>query len=111
MNADRRNETFEEVLKNNGERIHYHIAKLGIDDVHGEYYQEGMIAIWNAYHSYPKDICSFLTYVDAAIRKRLRELQKEQQRQTFASGFWLYKRPAVQPKVNKVYHFYYHPGK
>ncbi|MGJ9459627.1 hypothetical protein [Oceanobacillus sp. CF4.6] len=41
--------TFEEFFKQNERRIHYHINKLQLRDPHQEFYQNGLVAMWNAY--------------------------------------------------------------
>lgn len=44
--------TFEDIFKQNERRIHYHIHRLNIRDSQQEFYQEGLVAMWNAYETY-----------------------------------------------------------
>ncbi|WP_373895451.1 hypothetical protein [Virgibacillus sp. CBA3643] len=38
--------TFDEIFKQNGRRIHYHIHKLNIRDPHSEFYAQVLVAMW-----------------------------------------------------------------
>ncbi|WP_156520729.1 hypothetical protein [Oceanobacillus sp. Castelsardo] len=43
------NDRFEEIFKQNEKRIYYHMHKLGIRNPFGDFYSEGLYAIWIAY--------------------------------------------------------------
>ncbi|WP_249870525.1 sigma-70 family RNA polymerase sigma factor [Oceanobacillus saliphilus] len=79
---DKQTFTFEEIFKQNERRIHYHLHKLNIRDPHREFYQEGAIAMWNAYENYQPDKGPLNTYFNFIIRRRLIDLiRKESKRQ------------------------------
>ncbi|WP_067729113.1 sigma-70 family RNA polymerase sigma factor [Oceanobacillus damuensis] len=63
--------TFEEIFKQNENRIYYHIQKLGIRDVYREFYMEGLYAMWMAYKKYEPDKGPLATYFNYTIRNRL----------------------------------------
>ncbi|RLL46946.1 sigma-70 family RNA polymerase sigma factor [Oceanobacillus piezotolerans] len=63
--------TFEEILEQNERRIHYQIQKLNIRDPHHEFFQEGLVAMWNAYETYQPDKGPLATYFNFTIRNRL----------------------------------------
>lgn len=66
--------TFEEVFSQNKNRIHYHMHRLGIRDPDGEFYSEGMYAIWRAYKKYEPDKGPMSTYFNYTIRYSLLDL-------------------------------------
>ncbi|GAA0615920.1 hypothetical protein GCM10009001_36160 [Virgibacillus siamensis] len=69
---------FEEIFEQNKRRIHYQIHKLNIQDPHEEFFQEGLIAMWNAYEKYQPDKGPMATYFNFTIRNRLIDrLRKE----------------------------------
>ncbi|CDQ38794.1 sigma-70 family RNA polymerase sigma factor [Virgibacillus salexigens] len=70
--------TFEEVLAQNERRIHYHIHRLKIRDPHQEFFQEGLVAMWNAYETYHADKGPLATYFNYAIRNRMIDLIRKQ---------------------------------
>ncbi len=63
--------TFEEIFKQNERRIHYQIHKMHIRDPHQEFFQEGLVALWNAYETYQPDKGPMATYFNYMIRNRL----------------------------------------
>ncbi|WP_188454785.1 sigma-70 family RNA polymerase sigma factor [Virgibacillus oceani] len=73
--------TFEEIFEQNKGRIHYQINKLNIKDPQGEYFQEGLCAMWNAYESYQPDKGAMSTYFNYIIRNRLIDLLRKQTRE------------------------------
>ncbi|MCG1027019.1 sigma-70 family RNA polymerase sigma factor [Virgibacillus halodenitrificans] len=73
--------TFEEIMKQNERRIHYHIHKLNIRDPHKEYFNEGLIVLWRAYESYQPDKGPLATYFNYSIRNRLIDKWRKQRRQ------------------------------
>jgi len=70
--------TFDEILKQNERRIHYYIHKLNIRDPHQEFYQEGLVAMWNAYEKYEPDKGQLSTYFNYSIRNRLIDLIRKE---------------------------------
>lgn len=70
--------TFEEIYEQNKRRIHYHIHKLNLQDPHKEYYQEGLIAMWQAYEKYNPDKGPMATYFNYTIRHKLIDLLRKQ---------------------------------
>lgn len=69
--------TFEEIYKQNEKRIYYHMHKLGIRDSDGEFYSEGLFALWNAYKQYEPDKGPLSTYFNYTIRNRLIDLLRK----------------------------------
>ena len=62
-------------------RVHYQIHRLGISaDWHEQFFQEGIIALWNAYHQYDKTKGEFGTYLNYTIRYRLLDLLRKKMR-------------------------------
>ncbi|SIS42810.1 sigma-70 family RNA polymerase sigma factor [Salimicrobium flavidum] len=72
--------TFDETVRQNEKRIHYFIHQLGIRDVDGEYYQEGLIALWKACESHNETKSDFSTYVNWKIRNALIDRIRNDQR-------------------------------
>eukprot|EP00130_Batrachochytrium_dendrobatidis_P008677 XP_006683552.1 hypothetical protein BATDEDRAFT_93309 [Batrachochytrium dendrobatidis JAM81] len=72
--------TFEEIFEQNERRIHYHLHKLNIRDPHQEFYQEGIIAMWNAYENYQPDKGPLSTYFNFTIHHRLIDLIRKDSR-------------------------------
>ncbi|WP_153729528.1 sigma-70 family RNA polymerase sigma factor [Salinibacillus xinjiangensis] len=65
---------FQEVI-NDHERIIYHlIQKYGIRDPQGEFYQEGLFALWRAYETYEEKQGKFSSYAYFLIQKALLSL-------------------------------------
>lgn len=62
---------FKDIVKKNERRIHYYIHRLQIRDPHDEFYQEGLVALWNAYNTYEEDKGPMGTYFNYVIRNRL----------------------------------------
>ncbi|WP_115771586.1 sigma factor [Oceanobacillus arenosus] len=60
--------TFEDFFQQNERRIHYYLHKLNIRDPHQEFFQERMIAMWNAYENYEPDKGPLSTYFNFTIR-------------------------------------------
>lgn len=72
--------TFEEIFKQNERRIHYHLHKLSIQDPHQEFYQEGLVAMWDAYENYQPDQGPLSTYFNFIIRHRLIDMIRKESR-------------------------------
>ncbi len=73
--------SFEEIVEQNKRRIHYHMHALHIRDPHNEYYQEGLVAMWNAYRTYQPDKGPLSTYFNYVIRNRLIDLIRKNNRE------------------------------
>ncbi|MFC4025154.1 sigma-70 family RNA polymerase sigma factor [Oceanobacillus longus] len=69
--------SFEEIFKQNEQRIYFHIQRLGIHDVHREFYVEGLYAMWMAYKKYEPDKGPLSTYFNYMIRNRLIDLVRK----------------------------------
>lgn len=80
-NMHKINMTFEEIVKQNERRIYYQIHKLNIRDPHQEFYQEGLVAMWNAYETYRADKGPMATYFNYTIRNRLIDLIRSKARE------------------------------
>lgn len=64
-------EEFERVVKESERLIHYHIHKLNIIDHTGDFYAEGLFALWNAYRTYDEEAGTFSAYINWKIRNAL----------------------------------------
>lgn len=73
--------TFEKVLSENKERIHFHIHQLHIYDRTGEYYAEAEEALWQASLTYDESRGAFSTYANWKIRNALIDYIRKQSRQ------------------------------
>ncbi|HLS07975.1 sigma-70 family RNA polymerase sigma factor [Lentibacillus sp.] len=78
---DKRQVTFDEIFKQNERRIHYYIHRLNIRDPHQEYYQEGLVAMWDAYEKYQPDKGPMATYFNYIIRNRMIDLMRKQNKE------------------------------
>lgn len=76
------NFTFEEVFEQNERRIHYHLHKLNIRDPHQDFFQEGLVALWNAYENHEADKGPMATYFNCMIRNRLIDKVRRENRFT-----------------------------
>ncbi|WP_029270227.1 sigma-70 family RNA polymerase sigma factor [Virgibacillus alimentarius] len=72
--------SFEEIMKQNERRVHYHIHRLNVRDPHKEFYQEGLVAMWNAYEKYEPDKGPLATYFNYSIRNRMIDLMRKKAR-------------------------------
>ncbi|WP_164671171.1 sigma-70 family RNA polymerase sigma factor [Virgibacillus doumboii] len=72
----------EEILEQNERRIHYQIKKMNIRDPHKEYFQEGLVALWNAYETYQPDKGPMATYFNYTIRNRLIDRMRKENKHT-----------------------------
>ncbi|GAB4074307.1 hypothetical protein GCM10028778_18100 [Barrientosiimonas marina] len=74
--------TFDEIFEQNKRRIHYQLHKMNIRDPHQEFFQEGLIAMWNAYEKYKPDKGPMATYFNYMIRNRLIDRMRKENRYT-----------------------------
>ncbi|MFD1608854.1 sigma-70 family RNA polymerase sigma factor [Oceanobacillus luteolus] len=75
--TDHKQFTFEEIFKQNENRVHYQMHKLGIRDQDGEFYSEGIYAMWRAYKRYEPDKGPMSTYFNYTIRYSLLDLMRK----------------------------------
>ncbi|MGM8213914.1 sigma-70 family RNA polymerase sigma factor [Virgibacillus sp. W0430] len=73
--------TFEQIFKQNERRIYFYIHKLNVQDPHREFYQEGLVAMWNAYEKYEPDKGPLATYFNYMIRNRMIDLIRKKSRE------------------------------
>ncbi|WP_347862367.1 sigma-70 family RNA polymerase sigma factor [Salimicrobium sp. PL1-032A] len=89
---------FEAIVQKHEKRIYYFVHHLGIRDQEGDYYQEGVIALWDAYETFDEGKGCFDTYTNwkiknamiDRIRKENRYLEKEEhymRLNTYTEGF------------------------
>lgn len=74
---DKDKPSFETIFRQNEQRIHYHMHKLGIHDGQGEYYVEGIYAMWMAYKKYDPNKGPLGTYFNYTIRHRLIDMLRK----------------------------------
>ncbi|WP_085506103.1 sigma-70 family RNA polymerase sigma factor [Thalassobacillus devorans] len=67
-------QSFEEVLKQYDNMIHYHIHKLHINDPEQEFYQEGCITLWEAYQTHDPSRGTFRQLANYKIHHRFIDL-------------------------------------
>lgn len=73
---------FDTFFKANEDRIHYMIHHLGIKgDWYGEFYAEGLLALWQAYKSYDETKGEIGTYLNYRIRFRMIDLLRKKLRE------------------------------
>lgn len=76
------NRDFETFLKANENRIYFQIQRLGIsEDLHEEFYAEGIVALWQAYKNFDETKGNIGTYLNFQIRFRLIDLLRKRIRQ------------------------------
>lgn len=72
---------FAEVVLQCNDIIYHLIHRLGIRDPEGEFYQEGLIALWEAYRNYDYEKGKFTTYAYFIIQNRLKDLIRKKNRE------------------------------
>jgi len=73
-------EDFESFFQANERRIHYQIHQLNIrGNWYGEFYAEGIFAIWQAYRDFDSTKGNHGTYINYRIRHRLLDLIRKKQ--------------------------------
>ncbi|SDJ97801.1 sigma-70 family RNA polymerase sigma factor [Sediminibacillus albus] len=73
--------SFNDILTEYENMIYYLIMKLGIRDSEKEFYQEGMIALWEAVESYNAKRGKFSSYAYFRIEKAMLSLIRKRNRQ------------------------------
>lgn len=79
--TEKKRMTFEEIFEQNERRIYYHMHKLRVRDPEREFYQEGLVAMWNAYEKYEPDRGPMATYFNFTIRNRMIDLIRKKERE------------------------------
>ena len=64
-------ETFEEVVEQYKLYIYHFIRKYGIRDNDGEFFQVGMIGLWEAWRNWDEDRASFSSYAYLCVRREM----------------------------------------
>ncbi|GAA0310534.1 RNA polymerase sigma factor (sigma-70 family) [Gracilibacillus halotolerans] len=67
-------ETFEEVVDQYKPYIYYFIRRYGIRDLEGEFFQLGMIGLWQAWENWDEDRASFSSYAYLCVRREMLRL-------------------------------------
>ncbi|WP_242057550.1 sigma-70 family RNA polymerase sigma factor [Halobacillus yeomjeoni] len=62
---------FERIVCENERLIHYHIRSLQINDRNGDFFAEGLFALWQAFSTYKPELGQFSTYISWKIRNAL----------------------------------------
>ncbi|GGD28534.1 sigma-70 family RNA polymerase sigma factor [Pontibacillus salipaludis] len=73
---------FEEMMDQFTPMIHHIIHKLRIRDPYGEFYQEGVLALWEAVQSFQEDKGKLSSYVYFIVRNRLISKMRKDNRMT-----------------------------
>lgn len=73
--------SFMEIVEQNERRIHFFIHNLGIYDQKGNYFQEGLFALWGAYQTFDETKDTFNKHVDHKIKDALMDTLTKQKRQ------------------------------
>src|SRR5690625_4841884 len=79
--TDKKRMSFEEIFEQNERRIYYHMHKLQVWDPQEEFYQEGLVSMWNAYEKYEPDKGPMATYFNYMIRNRMIDLIRKKDRE------------------------------
>ncbi|GIO23420.1 RNA polymerase sigma factor [Oceanobacillus sp. J11TS1] len=61
----------EDFIEQNQRRVYYQLNRLKIQDREGDYFQEGLVAMWRAYEKHNPDKGPLATYMNYQIRNRL----------------------------------------
>lgn len=76
------NDDFETFFNANEARIHFQIKHLGIHtSAYGEFYTEGIFALWQAYRDFDPTKGKLGTYLNYRIRYRLIDLIRQKERE------------------------------
>lgn len=75
---------FEVLLKEYKPMLHHLIHRLGIKDTHKEFFQEGLLALWEVSTTYEEDKGKLSSYVYYIVRNRLislirKKIRKQEQ--------------------------------
>ena len=67
-------ETFEEVVQQYKPYIYHFIRRYGIRDWEGDFFQVGMIGLWQAWKNWDEDRASFSSYAYLCVRREILRL-------------------------------------
>ncbi|WP_077601540.1 RNA polymerase sigma factor [Oceanobacillus sojae] len=67
----------EDFIEQNQRRVYYQMARLQIGEREGDYFQEGLVAMWRAYENYNPDKGPLATYMNFQIRNRLVDVLRQ----------------------------------
>ncbi|ELK48750.1 sigma-70 family RNA polymerase sigma factor [Halobacillus sp. ACCC02827] len=73
-------EQFSQLVADSKKLIHYHIRRLHIMDRNGDFFAEGMVAVWNASRTYDPAAGKWETYLSWKIRNALIDLIRKDSR-------------------------------
>jgi hypothetical protein len=73
--------TFEEIVKQNENRLYYQLCKLGVQGTRNKSHVEGLQAMRCAYKFYDPDKGTLATYFNYHIRNRLIDLMGEESKE------------------------------
>ncbi|MEQ6376320.1 sigma-70 family RNA polymerase sigma factor [Bacillaceae bacterium S4-13-56] len=73
-------EEFQDVVIQYEPMVYHIMNRLGIRDYEQEFYQEGLLALWEAYRTYEESKGKFNTYAYSLIRNRLIDLIRSKSR-------------------------------
>ncbi|MGP4059074.1 sigma factor [Halobacillus sp. H74] len=75
-------EKFERIVEESERLIHYHIRKLNIIDRNGDFFAEGLYALWNAYLTHNPEKGDFSKYISWKIHNALiDQIRKDSRKQ------------------------------
>ncbi|MFC4402937.1 sigma-70 family RNA polymerase sigma factor [Gracilibacillus xinjiangensis] len=80
---------FEDVLQENERIIHHLIHKYRIRDREGDFYQEGLIALWEAVQTYDESRSKLSTHIYNCISSRFLNKIKKENREKEQLKTWL----------------------
>ncbi|WP_027963623.1 sigma-70 family RNA polymerase sigma factor [Halalkalibacillus halophilus] len=78
-NEYKKYDDFQELLSDYNKMIHYQIHRLGVRDYYGEFYQEGVTALWEAHEKYG-DHETFPKLATMYIRNRMIDLIRKKKK-------------------------------
>ncbi|GGP07933.1 sigma factor [Oceanobacillus neutriphilus] len=73
----KKNCELEDFIEQNQRRVYYQMARLQIGEREGDYFQEGLVAMWKAYENYNPDKGPLATYMNFQIRNRLVDVLRQ----------------------------------
>lgn len=88
---------FDRFFQANERRIHFQIQRLGIsNDLYGEFFSEGIVALWQAYKQFNPDKGNIGTFLNYQIRFRLVDLMRKKYRHKETTE------KAIQERVTQI---------
>ncbi|UOQ50350.1 sigma-70 family RNA polymerase sigma factor [Gracilibacillus caseinilyticus] len=80
---------FQEVLEEHERMIHHFIHRYQIRDAEGEFYQEGLIAVWHAYQQHDPSKSKLSTFIYSSISRRFLNMIQKNNRDQEKQQDWL----------------------